>query len=66
MDQANLEQIKQYLVDELMDGSKKKSSSNRRSQSHLNHDRGVGHESLFNDYFTDELVYPDNVFHQRF
>ncbi|XP_039135520.1 uncharacterized protein LOC120272808 [Dioscorea cayenensis subsp. rotundata] len=42
------------------------SSSHKRSQRHLNGDRKAGHGRLFNDYFADELVYPDNVCHQRF
>ncbi|XP_039141193.1 uncharacterized protein LOC120278465 [Dioscorea cayenensis subsp. rotundata] len=82
MDPSQLEQIKQFFVDELMDDSEKKmcvllqewerwkknesTSGLRRSRRHLNRDREARHEKLFNDYFADEPVYPGNVFRRRF
>ena len=38
------------------------SSSCRRSQRHLDCDHEERHKRLFNDYFTDELVYLDSIF----
>ncbi|XP_042418742.1 zinc finger MYM-type protein 1-like [Zingiber officinale] len=43
------------------------SSSNRtQRRRYLNRDREVGDAHLFNDYFFDDLVYPDDIFRRRF
>ncbi|XP_042404789.1 uncharacterized protein LOC121994990 [Zingiber officinale] len=42
------------------------SSSRTQRRRYLNRDREVGHARLFNDYFSDDLVYPDDIFRRRF
>lgn len=82
MDPANSEQIRQFLIDELMDDTEEEaalmllkewkkqqeseSSSSRRTRKHLKRDREGGHVRLFKDYFSAEPVYPDNIFRRRF
>ena len=77
MDPTHLEQIKQFLVEELMNNSKEQmctllelwerqkkdelSSSLKRSRRDLNPDCEAGHQRLFNDYFTDEPIYPNSI-----
>lgn len=82
MNPAHLEQIKQFLIKELIKDYKEKmfmlveewekckqsktSSCHRRNQKHLTCDRKVGHKMLFNDFLVDKSVYPNNIFLQRF
>ncbi|XP_042465902.1 uncharacterized protein LOC122048398 [Zingiber officinale] len=42
------------------------SSGRTQRRRYLNRDREVGHARLFNDYFSDDLVYPDDIFRRRF
>ncbi|XP_042404757.1 putative nuclease HARBI1 [Zingiber officinale] len=42
------------------------SSSRTQRRRYLNRDREVGHARLFNDYFSDDPVYPDDIFRRRF
>lgn len=54
----------------LKNGKDKKKSETfngcQRNQKHLNHDHEVRYKRLFNDYFANEPVYPNSIFHQRF
>ena len=77
-----IEEIKKFLVDEMMDDiddqimkmleqwQMQHTSSSRNIRPHnrryYNRERGVGHVRFFNDYFTDEPVYPSHIFRQRF
>ncbi|XP_042446923.1 uncharacterized protein LOC122031797 [Zingiber officinale] len=42
------------------------SSGRTQRRRYLNRDREVGHICLFNDYFSDDPVYPDDIFRRRF
>ena len=42
------------------------SSSNRKKRRHFKRDREAGHQRIFNDYFADNPVYPENIFRRRF
>ncbi|XP_042420397.1 uncharacterized protein LOC122008654 [Zingiber officinale] len=42
------------------------SSGRKQRRRYLNRDREVGHARLFNDYLSDDPVYPDDIFRCRF
>ncbi|XP_042396392.1 uncharacterized protein LOC121986491 [Zingiber officinale] len=42
------------------------SSGRTQRRRYLNRDREVGYARLFNDYFSDDPVYPDDIFRRRF
>ncbi|XP_042401395.1 uncharacterized protein LOC121991462 [Zingiber officinale] len=42
------------------------SSGKIQRRRYLNGDREVGHARLFNDYFSDDPIYPNDIFRRRF
>ena len=62
MDDDSDQQIMKFL--EQLQQKMKGESSNVRQQKrrYFDREREVGHVRLFNDYFSDEPVYPSNIF----
>ncbi|XP_042939334.1 uncharacterized protein LOC122274354 [Carya illinoinensis] len=54
------------VLNEEADGQSSRHRDNRQSRKFIRHDHIQGHERLFRDYFTENLVYPSNLFQMRF